>query len=159
MQRGETASALLSEFLNTADIYRLASACKDVFPLSRIQAGRPYCITLDGDDFQRFEYELSSDEKLVAEADGDGFAARREAIVYDTETELVRGVIQSSLYETVDAMDEHPSLAVRLSEIFAWDVDFVRDIRRGDSFIALVEKRYRKGEFSGYGTIAARRVS
>ncbi len=157
VQRGETASALLSEFLSARDIYRFASVCKDVFPLTRIQAGRPYCITVSDGAFTRFEYEFSKDEKLVVEASEDGYAARREAIVYDIKSVLVEGTIQSNLYQTVDDAGEHPSLAVRLSDIFAWDVDFVRDIRSGDSFRALVEKRYRKGEFAGYGTISAAR--
>ncbi len=46
-------------------------------------------------------------------------------------------------------------LALKLSEIFAWDIDFIRDVRVGDSFKIIVEKRYRKGRFKGYGKILA----
>jgi murein DD-endopeptidase MepM/ murein hydrolase activator NlpD len=46
-------------------------------------------------------------------------------------------------------------LALRLSDIFGWDVDFALDVRAGDSFKAVVEKRYRNGEFAGYGRIPA----
>jgi murein DD-endopeptidase MepM/ murein hydrolase activator NlpD len=48
---------------------------------------------------------------------------------------------------------EAPALAVRLAEIFAWEINFIRDIREGDSFSLLVEKRYRDGELKGYGSI------
>ena len=44
---------------------------------------------------------------------------------------------------------------MKLSDIFGWDVDFVLDIREGDSFSAVIEKRYRKGVFAGYGRVLA----
>jgi murein DD-endopeptidase MepM/ murein hydrolase activator NlpD len=50
---------------------------------------------------------------------------------------------------------ETPALAIRLADIFAWDIDFIRDIRVGDTFVAVVEKRSRDGQFVGYGRIEA----
>jgi murein DD-endopeptidase MepM/ murein hydrolase activator NlpD len=44
---------------------------------------------------------------------------------------------------------------MNLADIFAWDIDFILDIRQGDSFQALVEKRYREGQPAGYGRILA----
>jgi len=157
LSKRDTASSLLIEFLTAGEIFELSRQSESVYPLSRIQAGRPYQITLLGDAFESFEYEIAQDEKLVVRKDGDGFAVSCEPIVYDLETAVVTGTIESSLFEAVSEMGEGLSLAMRLSEIFAWDVDFVRDLRAGDSFRAVVEKRYRKGEFVGYGKITAAR--
>ena len=44
---------------------------------------------------------------------------------------------------------------MNLADIFAWDIDFILDIRSGDSFQALVEKRFRDGKQAGYGRILA----
>ena len=44
---------------------------------------------------------------------------------------------------------------MNLAEIFGWDIDFILDIRQGDSFQVLVEKRFRDGEPAGYGRILA----
>ncbi|MEJ2199794.1 MAG: peptidoglycan DD-metalloendopeptidase family protein, partial [Desulfuromonadaceae bacterium] len=55
----------------------------------------------------------------------------------------------------VAELGEEPELALALADIFAWDVDFVRDIRVGDAFSARVEKRYREGKPAGYGRILA----
>ncbi len=67
----------------------------------------------------------------------------------------VRGRIDSSLFEAVTSTGESDVLAMNLADIFAWDIDFILDIREGDSFQALVEKRYREGKPAGYGRILA----
>jgi murein DD-endopeptidase MepM/ murein hydrolase activator NlpD len=67
----------------------------------------------------------------------------------------VRGTIESSLFEAVTSTGESEVLAMNLADIFAWDIDFILDIRQGDSFQALVEKRYREGQPAGYGRILA----
>jgi murein DD-endopeptidase MepM/ murein hydrolase activator NlpD len=71
------------------------------------------------------------------------------------ETDLIRGTITSSLFEAVAESGETPELTMSLADIFAWDIDFIRDIRVGDSFQALVEKRFRDGSPAGYGRILA----
>ncbi len=70
-------------------------------------------------------------------------------------SEIVRfeGVIESSLFGAIDTIGASPELAVRMADIFQWDIDFLRDIRRGDQFVALVEERRVDGEFFGYGTL------
>ncbi len=76
-------------------------------------------------------------------------------------SEIVRfeGVIQSSLFGAIDSIGGRPELAVRMADIFQWDIDFLRDIRKGDQFIALVEERRVDGEFFGYGTLYAARFT
>jgi len=46
-------------------------------------------------------------------------------------------------------------LALELSDIFSWDVDFNTDFRKGDTFRVLVEERWLDGEFRKYGDILA----
>lgn len=157
VRRGQTASSLLSEFLSPAEIHDLSTRSREVYPLSRMRAGRPYRIVSSQGRLERFEYEISGEEMLVVALGGAGYDVLKEPILYDVETRTVRGRIDSSLFEAVAEAGESPALAVRLSEIFAWDVDFIRDIREGDSFCAVVEKRYRDGEFAGYGRIEAAR--
>ncbi|NJB67772.1 murein DD-endopeptidase MepM/ murein hydrolase activator NlpD [Desulfobaculum xiamenense] len=152
---GQTASELLEQWLSPQEIHDLAAACRKPYALSQMRVGQPYAIhTLDG-AFERFEYEIDAEDKLIVTRDDNGFNAACEAIPYEIRTAVVGGEIESSLFEAVDKSGESAALAVRLADIFAWDVDFIRDIRSGDSFRALVEKRYRDGEFSGYGRVTA----
>jgi murein DD-endopeptidase MepM/ murein hydrolase activator NlpD len=44
-------------------------------------------------------------------------------------------------------------LALQLSDIFAWDIDFSTDLRNRDTFKIVAEALYRNGEFKKYGEI------
>lgn len=74
-----------------------------------------------------------------------------------SETVRYEGVIESSLFAAVQQSGAAPELAVRVARIFQWDIDFLRDIRQGDSFIAMVERQTVEGEFYSYGTLYAAR--
>ena len=158
VKKGATLSSLLGEWLSPWEIDLLSRQSREVFSLRKIRQGRPYVVRTLDDAFQSFEYEIDSEEKLVIRAESDGFLVAREPIVYKIETVLVCGTIQTSLFEAADEIGEIPVLPLRLVDIFGWDVDFALDIRAGDSFKAVVEKRYRNGEFAGYGSIPAAEI-
>jgi murein DD-endopeptidase MepM/ murein hydrolase activator NlpD len=67
------------------------------------------------------------------------------------------GVVESSLFAAVEAAGGRPSLAVELAQIFRWDVDFLRDLRQGDTFVVIVDEQRVDDEFYRYGTIFAAR--
>jgi len=155
IQPGETLTSLLGAWLDPLQIHDVEQSSRKIFPLSRIAAGRPYTITtLDGKLLQ-FAYDISSDEQYLLLVEGDKLQTVRQPIPYTIESDLVEGTISSSLFEAVEQIGEGAELAIELANIFAWDIDFIRDIREGDSFRALVEKRYREGEPAGYGHILA----
>ena len=74
---------------------------------------------------------------------------------YEVRVGTAAGVIRSSLFETIDSIGEKDELAVELSEIFAWDVDFNTALRQGDTFRVAVEKLYLDGELRRYGKVLA----
>jgi murein DD-endopeptidase MepM/ murein hydrolase activator NlpD len=100
-----------------------------------------------------FEYEIDARRKLVVELNGDSYTSRVEPIIYDVELALLQGTVDYSLFQSVTDLGESPSLAVVVANVFRWDIDFIRDVRNGDSFSILVEKQYRDGKFKGYGHV------
>jgi murein DD-endopeptidase MepM/ murein hydrolase activator NlpD len=116
-------------------------------------------VHLEDGRFLRFEYEVDTERRLVVTRELDGekvnWQAWLERIEYEIRLVKVEGEITSNLFTAMAAAGETPALAVRLAEIYAWEINFIRDIRAGDSFRLLVEKRYRDGEFKGYGTMPA----
>ncbi len=74
---------------------------------------------------------------------------------------VVHGVIEDSLFRSLSEAKQASALAARLEKVFAWDIDFYTDPRKGDSFEILVEETYieKEGEpvFNGYGSILAAR--
>ncbi len=137
------------------EILSMVAICKDVFPLQKIAVGHPYSLTKKDGAFQKFVYEINQDEQLVVTKQGDIFTSTCIPIEYETKPTIVEGTIQSNLFAAVTRTGEHDALAYRLADMFAWDIDFLRDIREGDHFRVLVEKRYREGNFKGYGHIMA----
>ncbi len=82
-----------------------------------------------------------------------------DRIVRQVDSEVVRleGRITSSLFGAVEEAGGEPELAVRLAEIFQWDVDFFRDLRAGDEFVVVAGRQTVDGVFVGYGTLYAAR--
>ncbi|MCF6247378.1 MAG: peptidoglycan DD-metalloendopeptidase family protein [Desulfobacula sp.] len=155
VKNGDTASLLLNKYLPLKTIYQISNMCKKTYPLSRIRKGQPYRIMLEQDRLIEFEYEIDSEDRLVIQNEETGFSVNKLPIYYDVNLELVSATINYSLNSTIIKMGEKNQLANRLADIFAWDIDFIRDIQPGDKFRVLVEKRYREGKLRGYGKIKA----
>ncbi len=155
VQSGETISALLGDYFTPQEIHNLNIESREVFPFTKICAGQPYRICTTDGEFDSFIYEIDSEELLVISRETEETRMERVPIIYDVKTEMVQGTIKSSLFDAVTEIGEEPELAISLADIFAWDIDFILDLRVGDTFQALVEKRFREGKPAGYGKILA----
>lgn len=152
---GDTITSLLGSYFSPRQIHDLTRQSREVFPLSRICAGRSYQLCTEEDSFKSFTYDIDSEEQLIISKSEDEFLIKREPIPYTVETDLIRGTISTSMFEAMDDAGGAPEVAIALADIFAWDIDFLRDVRKGDTFQALIEKRFRDGEPAGYGKIQA----
>ncbi len=153
--RGDNASTLLSPYLSQDSVQQLLDATRKVHPLSRIRTGQPYTVVRSpgGEAVERFEYEIDERKKLIVTRTENGFAAHVEPIVYDQAVVRVSGTIRSSLFETLASTGESPILGVRIADIFGSEINFIKDLREGDSFALLIEKRFRGEAFKGYGKV------
>lgn len=153
---GDTVSALLQDWLPMTDVNAMAEASKPLFPLRGLREGQPYSVYVNEDGLERFEYEIDDAQKLILTRDAPShFSARIEKIPYEILLERIDGSIESSLFQSVADLGESPMLAVRMADIFAWEINFVKDLRQGDKFTLLIEKCFRDGEFKRYGKILA----
>jgi murein DD-endopeptidase MepM/ murein hydrolase activator NlpD len=93
---------------------------------------------------------------LTIAPQGGDFHSAIEIIPSETETVGVMGEVHGSLFEAVINAGEKPELAMRLAQIFGWDLDFYTDPRPGDTFRVVVEKKLlSNGEVLSYGRILA----
>ena len=94
-------------------------------------------------------YRLDIDRELRITRSGSDVTADIRHVPSRIRTVVVRGKINGSLYETLEAVGEHPELAVRMAQILAWDMDFYTDPRPGDAFSIVVDKKeYIDGQFT-----------
>lgn len=78
----------------------------------------------------------------------------------DIRLTVVRGVIKSSFARSLADQGEKNILSARLARIWSSDINFLRGLKKGDRYSIVVEKRYGKGRFLGYGRFINRgRVS
>ncbi|MDL2306869.1 peptidoglycan DD-metalloendopeptidase family protein [Desulfovibrio sp. OttesenSCG-928-C06] len=152
---GDTLGNILQAWLSPGEINSLVTSCKGVYAMNRIRQGQPYAVHTDSGEFVKFEYEIDNDTRLVVAKTETGFEAGKEEIEYDIVLHRVEGNIASSLFNAMLDAGENAQLAVNLADVFAWEINFIRDLREGDSFTLLAEKRYRDGEFKGYGKLLA----
>lgn len=114
--------------------------------LHRDQAGEPVRIELPLDDFR--EVAL-----IRSRGTWDAHESVTERI---SRREVVQGVVNSSLYESLVGVGERGDLAVLIARALEYDIDFHRDTRRGDSFSAVVDKLYDgEGGWKDYGELQA----
>lgn len=157
--RGDTVSGVLEQ-ASTGGVQHFVKAAREVFPLRSFREGQPYIVFTDPDSgaLTRFEYEINDNRRLVVEG-SDTPSARLEEIDYAIALVVVDGVISDSLFQTVSDLGENPQLAQRIVDLFGSEINFIRDLQEGDSFRVLIEKRYRAGEYKGYGRILAANFS
>lgn len=153
--RGDTVGGILQAWLTQQEIAELDGACKNVHSLKRIKQGQAYSVHSQDGNFLSFAYEIDNDSRLLVTRDEGGFKAEKLDIEYEIRLHRVEAEIKSSLFQAMSDAGEKPILAAQLAGVFAWEINFIRDLRVGDRFSLLVEKRYRDGEFKDYGKLLA----
>lgn len=150
------ADILLGYGIDYPTIHNMLNVSKDIFDVRRIRPGQKYCILATEDSVTKcryFIYEKNAIDYVVLSF-GDELKAYEGHKEVTVQTKTAAGVIQSSLYLTLSENDLSPALAVRLSEIYAWSIDFYR-IQKGDYFKVIYEEKYAEGEYIGLGEIKA----
>jgi len=101
------------------------------------------------------ERQLSPSETLKVSRDPNGFAS--ELIINPLEREVVTGeaTIRYSLFQAASDAGMSDGLALRIADVFRWDIDFVLDIQPGDRFRVTYEQISQDGEPIGDGDVLA----
>jgi murein DD-endopeptidase MepM/ murein hydrolase activator NlpD len=153
MQRGDTLTALLARMgVDQVDAAKLAR-----LPAMRLL--RPgHVVSAEvgaGGELLQLSYPSSRETRLVIERSRDGFRARQAEAPLRMETVMRGGVIQSSLFAAADAAGIADAVAIQIADIFAGDVDFHRELRRGDRFAVIYEQYYLDGRPLRAGRVLA----
>ena len=83
------------------------------------------------------------------------FITEKINIKLDSITKNANGIINDSLFLSGQKAGLSANLIMQLVAIFGWDIDFVLDIRKGDSFTILYEEQYKNGAKVAEGPIIA----
>jgi len=155
IQKGETLFDIFKRSeLDLKELSLLKDSVAGVHRLGNLLPGQPYKIIVDGEKrITAFVYWINDDAFVNVTRGSSGFQAERVTLEYEKRPLCVAGVIEDNLITAIGEGRESLLLALNLSDIFAWDIDFNTDLRKGDSYRVIVEGLFRDGEFRKYGDI------
>ena len=156
--RGIAFSALLASMgVDPLTTSQLIEASRPVFNFRLVQAGKELELGRNVlGELRQLRYQIDPERFLSIVRQGGQFHAEVDTIPSSTLTDSVSGKINGSLFDSVTQAGETPELAMRLADIFSWDLDFYTDPRPGDTFRVAVEKKVlSNGQILGYGRILA----
>lgn len=158
IKSGESFGLILDRYgVPSANVHKIVEASDSIFDVRRFQVDKNYTVFRRKDSVstaEYFIYEKSLREYVVFHLQ-DSLWAKNGVREVSVKRREVAGVIEGSLYMSLKAQDVSPVLAVRLSEIYAWTIDFFR-IQAGDTYRVIFEEEYIDDTlFVGTGRIIA----
>ncbi|MEM6841749.1 MAG: peptidoglycan DD-metalloendopeptidase family protein [Bacteroidota bacterium] len=137
-------------------IDRLAKRSRQVFDVRKIRKNRNYTLLCSEDSAstaQYFIYEPSKLEYVVFDLT-DSVNIYKGQHEIDTLVKEFTGIIDYSIYQTLQDGGASPELAATLAEIYAWQLDLFK-VQKGDRFKLIYEEIQIRGEQVGVGKILA----
>jgi murein DD-endopeptidase MepM/ murein hydrolase activator NlpD len=141
--------------LSLADLASLRSLPGLRAGLDSLRPGESLILTHKDGQLFGLERRLNESETLQVVRDPSGLKANVLPSPIELRVRTVRGAISTSLFEAVEAAGAHDQTAVQLADIFGWDIDFVLDVRPGDSFVVTYPEVWRDGVYLRDGPIQA----
>jgi murein DD-endopeptidase MepM/ murein hydrolase activator NlpD len=89
--------------------------------------------------------------RMVVERQGDRITTRIELARYESQVRLASGSIESTLFAATDEANVPDSIAAQLAEMFSGDIDFHRELKKGDRFSIVFESLTADGEPVNWG--------
>ena len=155
IQRGDTVASILARLnVEDADALTYLLQAKDVRSLYQLIPGRTVrAVTSDDGKLDSLTYVNKDGRRLHITHSESGFSASEESPQTEQWILQSSGEIETSLFAATDSSGIPESVALQLAEIFSSEIDFHRDLRRGDRFSLVYEALVGDGEFLGVGRV------
>lgn len=157
VQRGDTIGSLLARAgVDDADALQFLRTDPAARPLYQLRPGRPVRVAIDEDgELVALRFQTGAGDMLAIERSDGGLRAVREQATEEVRTMLRSVEIRSSLFGAADVAGIPDKVTLALADIFAGDIDFYKDVQRGDRFTVVYEALFVDGEPAGTGRILA----
>lgn len=138
IKSGQTLSHLLDPYgITPGKVATLAANSKDVYRVTSMRQGKDWWLASSLDSVPEplwFIYERNNTDYVVFSLK-DTLGAILGSYPVDTVYRRVQGVIENSLYLDLEKMGESHLLALSMSKVYDWTIDFSH-VRKGDTFDA-----------------------
>lgn len=156
IQRGDTVASLLSR-LQVDDPAAVASlrGKREAKALYQLMPGRTIRAQTTADGKLIALRYLNGNNLFSADRHAGDFAVSEQPAQLEKRVLMKSGEIRSSLFAATDAANLSDAVAIQIAEIFSTDIDFHKDLRKGDRFTVVYEDFYHLGEAAKTGRVLA----
>ena len=160
IQSGETFSDIFDRYRISpfmVDKIQRHIVNNDIFDFRNIRAGNNYAVFATKDSLSRgeiFIYEVNYVDYILFDfRDSLNISLMQKEV--ETKNKYCSGVVETSLWASiVDSSNLSPALLMKMSEIYAWTIDFFR-LEKGDKYKIFFEEKFVEGESIGVGKVMA----
>jgi murein DD-endopeptidase MepM/ murein hydrolase activator NlpD len=157
VQRGDTVAELLRRLnvddINASNYLRNNKAAES---LQRLSAGKDIQAETRADgSLLSLRFTSNSGSQVIIEKKDDTFSTRTLSAQIEKRVLMRTGEISSTLFAATDAAGLPDAAANQLADIFSGDIDFHRDLRKGDKFSVIYEVNYSNGQAVSTGNVLA----
>ena len=153
VQSGQTLSGILAQRGASAErIRELALIPRDTFDVRTIGQGKEYlCFYTPDSTLEYFVYKQSRIQSVVFHLK-DSMHVERQLKQIQTLRKTADATIETSLWNAFVGQGISPTLAIELSEVYQWTVDFF-GLQKGDRFRAVYDEQFVDSTSIGIGRI------
>jgi murein DD-endopeptidase MepM/ murein hydrolase activator NlpD len=155
--RGETVTRVFEKLgLEGVEAREATNALAEHVDLRSLRAGNQYSAFFNSDSsLASFELTLAGSGRVEMTRRPQGWQTEWQPFRRSVEMRAVRGTLSGSLDDSIRRAGGPTGLAYRMADVLQWDLDFTRDLKRGDSFQILYEAVLMEGEPYAIGNILA----
>lgn len=159
LQKNSTMFSELSKHgLDAQSILQLVSSSKSAYSLDRVPVGLEYSVTWNDESKEKIstlEFSISPTKRMTFDLDKSPWQPELRELNVDRIERKYSGIVSSNLWESATSAGIDASLIPELAEIFAWQIDFSREVRPGDRWRLVIEEEFVDGKSIGWGSILA----
>jgi murein DD-endopeptidase MepM/ murein hydrolase activator NlpD len=163
VKSGDTLGEMFKKHnLSYADMLSILNDKQAKKHLTRLQPDEELLIQTTGSEgqIQNLEYNIDIENTLNIKRQSDNsFQVALEQTPLERRVAYAYGTINDSLFLAGQDAGLEDRVIMNLVGIFRWDIDFVLDIRRNDSFTVIYEQHWKNGDLVSSGNILAAEFS
>jgi len=159
VRKNDTLDSIFSKYnLNKNELASILKSSRTLYNLSNLSVGNIYMFTVDEKrrSVLNMRFGIDTVSYLNVYKTSKDFIAEKITIPQEKKTGTLYIDIEDNLILSMPSTHpEYLKLALDLSDIYTWDIDFSSDIRNGDTVKIIVEELWTGDVFDGFGKILA----
>ncbi len=157
IRRGDTIASILNRLdISDQDSTDFLQAARGSKAMRQLRPGKTIQVQTSAEgELLALRYVFGDEQLFLMEKTDDEFKMTEQPLELDSQIHMKSGEISTSLFAATDSAGIPNSIAMQLTEIFASEIDFYRDLRQGDRFTVVYETLSNSGKRAKTGRVLA----